>query len=143
MIAVHAAQDGAHERQPTQRNPGDGMTRTYGNIVLIATISVLVFWVFMALRPAQALPKCTSKLECAARQINRARNDGSIAECRTSFVAKAYMGGDARMRRVVDEYQRRGGGVGRGVDAANSMRNEPDWQWAAARANRACAKYAR
>src|SRR5215467_8150646 len=94
-------------------------------------------------QPAHALPRCTSKLECDAVAINRARNDGRVAECRTSFISKAYVRGDPRMRRVVDEYQRRGGGVGRGVDAANSMRNEPDWQWAAVRANRACAKYAR
>ena len=30
------------------------MTKTYGNLVLIATICVAVFWVFMALRPAHA-----------------------------------------------------------------------------------------
>jgi hypothetical protein len=30
------------------------VTETYGNLVLIATICVVVFWVFMALRPAQA-----------------------------------------------------------------------------------------
>jgi len=30
------------------------VTKTYGKLVLIATICVVVFWVFMALRPAQA-----------------------------------------------------------------------------------------
>src|SRR5262249_52406525 len=101
-------------------------------------ICIVIFWVFMALRPASALPKCTSDLECQARQVNRARNDGTFAECRTSFIAKTVARGDQRMQRIVNEYQRRGGGVGRGVEAANSLRDNPDWQWAAARANRAC-----
>ena len=43
---------------------------------------------------AQAFPKCTSDLECKARELNRARNDGTFAECRTSFVAKAIARGD-------------------------------------------------
>jgi hypothetical protein len=30
------------------------VTKTYGNLVLIATICIGIFWVFMALRPAQA-----------------------------------------------------------------------------------------
>jgi len=92
---------------------------------------------------AQALPKCTSDLECKARELNRARNDGTFAECRTSFIAKAIARGDQRMRRIAQEYERRGGGVGRGVDAANSLRDNPDWQWAGARASRACARYVR
>jgi len=28
--------------------------KTYGNIILMATICIVIFWVFMALRPAQA-----------------------------------------------------------------------------------------
>ena len=30
------------------------MSKSYGNVILIATMCVVVFWVFMALRPAQA-----------------------------------------------------------------------------------------
>jgi hypothetical protein len=30
------------------------MTKFYGNVLLMATICIVVFWVFMALRPAQA-----------------------------------------------------------------------------------------
>ena len=32
--------------------------KTYGNVILMATICVVIFWVFMALRPAQAGPQC-------------------------------------------------------------------------------------
>jgi hypothetical protein len=94
---------------------------------------------------SSASAKCTSDLECKALQINRARNVGPFFECRTSFIAKAYVRGDPHIRRTVDEYHRRGGGstVDRGVGAANSMRGSPDWQLLGARADRACAKYAR
>src|SRR5262249_34698361 len=32
--------------------------KTYGNVILMATICIVIFWVFMALRPAQAGPEC-------------------------------------------------------------------------------------
>ena len=32
--------------------------KTYGNLVLMATICVVIFWVFMALRPAPAQSTC-------------------------------------------------------------------------------------
>ena len=32
--------------------------KTYGNIVLMTAICIVIFWVFMALRPAQAGPEC-------------------------------------------------------------------------------------
>ena len=28
--------------------------KTYGNVILMATICIVIFWLFMALRPAQA-----------------------------------------------------------------------------------------
>jgi len=99
--------------------------------LLLTSIAAL----FLATGTAQALPKCTSKLECDARALNRARNDSTFAECRTSFIAKAIAKGDQRMQRIANEYERRGGGVGRGVEAANSLRDNPDWQWAGARAS--------
>src|SRR5215471_15902541 len=32
--------------------------KTYGNLILMAAICIVIFWVFMALRPAQAGPEC-------------------------------------------------------------------------------------
>src|SRR5262245_41455689 len=32
--------------------------KTYGNMILMAAFCVVIFWVFMALRPAQAGPQC-------------------------------------------------------------------------------------
>ena len=47
------------------------MTKTYGNLVLIATICVVVFWVFMALRPANAIQlKCGSSWEICNQRGN-------------------------------------------------------------------------
>src|SRR6516165_2078943 len=42
------------DRQPTQRNQGKSVMKPYGNVVLMATICIVIFWVFMALRPASA-----------------------------------------------------------------------------------------
>jgi hypothetical protein len=39
--------------QPTQRNRSQQM-KTYGNLLLMTAICIVIFWIFMALRPAQA-----------------------------------------------------------------------------------------
>ena len=122
---------------PGQRLPGINPMKK----LLLTGIAAL--FLATGTQSAQALPKCTSKLECDARALNRARNDSRFVECRTSFIAKAIARGDQRMQRIANEYERRGGGVGRGVDAANSLRDNLDWQWAGARASRACARYAK
>src|SRR5262249_4388236 len=39
--------------QSTQRNRSQQM-KTYGNLLLMSAICIVIFWIFMALRPAQA-----------------------------------------------------------------------------------------
>jgi hypothetical protein len=136
-LAFTLSDCGTTARQPENEKQ---RRKTMNSLKLIAIAALLLA---TGTQSAQALPKCTSKLECDARALNRARNDSRFAECRTSFIAKAIARGDQRMQRIANEYERRGGGVGRGVDAANSLRDNPDWQWAGARASRACARNAK
>ena len=46
------------------------MTKLYGNLILTTTICILIFWIFMALRPAEAARiRCGSSWEiCAQRE---------------------------------------------------------------------------
>jgi len=47
--------------------------KTYGNIILMTVICIVIFWVFMALRPANAFSETTTRGGC------------STWDCRYSF----------------------------------------------------------
>ena len=47
------------------------MSKSYRNVILIATMCVVVFWVFMALRPASAATvRCGSSWDLCAQRGN-------------------------------------------------------------------------
>jgi hypothetical protein len=51
VIAVHAAPDGGAVRAAI---PETMTMKSFGNLILMTLICIVIFWVFMALRPAQA-----------------------------------------------------------------------------------------
>src|SRR5215510_15130568 len=54
---------------PTRARREEGHMKTFGNLILMTVICIVIFWVFMALRPADAARiRCGSSWEICAQR---------------------------------------------------------------------------
>lgn len=101
-----------------------------GNLILMRLVCVVIFWVFMALRPAHALPPCTGHVTglcegadpCMFNYVmSLAHRKGPIAEAAARAAAETVRRGDT-------------------VEAARRLSNTRDWILVHRAAKRACGR---
>ena len=60
--------------------------KTYGNLILMTVICIIIFWVFMALRPAHAADDDTFYLgTCIVKEVPEARTTASSLKRTTTL----------------------------------------------------------
>ena len=58
--------------------------KTYGNLILMTVICIIIFWVFMALRPAHAADDDTFYLgTCIVKEVPEGENTSSLKRTTT------------------------------------------------------------
>ena len=82
------------------------MNKSYGNVILIATMCVVVFWVFMALRPAHAQGFFAGPSGSCCGQVNFGRGGTAPSPGRRTM-------SDARIRKLVQEINEKHRRLGR------------------------------